>query len=63
MHDTGMLPTRWELAERGLRERMYRASSPRERERWHALWRLSRDYVVDANQSQSRMATMVSIAR
>ena len=27
----------WQLDERGVRERMYRAPNPRERERWHAL--------------------------
>ncbi len=30
----------WELDLRQVRERMYRAPTPRERERWHALWRL-----------------------
>jgi hypothetical protein len=42
MNDIGTLLTRWEVDERGLRERMYRAPTPRERERWHALWLLSR---------------------
>ena len=27
-----------------VRERMYRARSPRERERWHALWLLARGW-------------------
>ena len=30
--------TRWGLDAGGIRERMYRAPTPRERERWHALW-------------------------
>lgn len=34
----------WELDERGVRERMYRAPNPRERERWHALWLLARGW-------------------
>ena len=28
----------WGLEVRQVRERMYRAPTPRERERWHALW-------------------------
>ena len=44
MQDIATLLTRWELDERGLRERMYRAPTPRERERWHALWLLSRGW-------------------
>ena len=32
---------RWELDSRAVRERMYRAPTPRERERWHALWLLA----------------------
>jgi hypothetical protein len=32
---------RWKLDSRAVRERMYRAPTPRERERWHALWRLA----------------------
>jgi transposase len=34
----------WELDEREVRERMYRAPTPRERERWHALWLLARGW-------------------
>src|SRR5215213_4842569 len=30
--------TRWEVEVRQVRDRMYRAPTPRERERWHALW-------------------------
>jgi transposase len=29
---------RWHLDMRAVRERVYRAPTPRERERWHALW-------------------------
>ena len=35
---------RWKLDLRGVRERMYRASTPRERERWHALWLVARGW-------------------
>jgi anti-sigma-K factor RskA len=30
--------SRWELDVAAVRERLYRAPTPRERERWHALW-------------------------
>jgi len=29
---------RWKLDERQVRDRLYRAPTPRERERWHAVW-------------------------
>lgn len=29
---------RWQLDVAAVRERLYRAPTPRERERWHALW-------------------------
>jgi transposase len=32
------LLARWALDEGQVRERMYHAPTPRERERWHALW-------------------------
>jgi hypothetical protein len=34
----------WHVDVRAVRERMYRAPTPRERERWHALWLLSQDW-------------------
>ena len=34
----GELLAPWDLDVRQVRERMYRAPTPRERERWHALW-------------------------
>ena len=30
--------SRWQLEAAAVREQMYRAPTPRERERWHALW-------------------------
>ena len=30
--------SRWQLDAAAVRARMYRAPTPRERERWHALW-------------------------
>ena len=35
---------RWQLDEKAVRERMYRAPTPRERERWHAVWLLARGW-------------------
>ena len=31
----------WQLDLKAVRERMYRAPTPRERERWHAIWLLA----------------------
>ncbi len=36
--------TRWGLDARQARDRMYRAPTPRERERWHALWLLAQGW-------------------
>ena len=36
--------TRWGLDARQVRDRMYRAPTPRERERWHALWLLAQGW-------------------
>jgi hypothetical protein len=44
MKDIGTLLRQWDVDERGVRERMYRAATPRERERWHALWLFSRGW-------------------
>ncbi len=33
---------RWQLALPAIRDLVYRAPTPRERERWHALWLLAR---------------------
>ena len=35
---------RWQLDVKAVRERVYRAATPRERERWHALWLLARGW-------------------
>ena len=36
----------WSLDLKAVRERVYRAPTPRERERWHALWLLSQGWSV-----------------
>jgi hypothetical protein len=37
---------RWELDPPAVRTRVYRAPTPRERERWHALWLLARGWTA-----------------
>jgi transposase len=44
MNDVQALLPRWQLDVRGVREQVYRATTPRERERWHALWLLARGW-------------------
>ena len=34
----------WQLDLKAVRERMYRAPTPRERERWHAIWLVARGW-------------------
>jgi hypothetical protein len=51
MDGIGALLRNWHLDERSVRERLYRADTPRERERWHALWLLARGW------SQAQVAT------
>jgi transposase len=34
----------WQLDLKAVRERVYRAPTPRERERWHAVWLLARGW-------------------
>jgi hypothetical protein len=35
---------RWHLDVKAVRERLYSAPTPRERERWHAVWLLARGW-------------------
>lgn len=37
---------RWHLDVAAVREQVYRAANPRERERWHALWLLARGWTA-----------------
>jgi transposase len=46
MNDVLMLLDRWQLDVNAVRERVYRAPTPRERERWHALWLLARGWTA-----------------
>jgi transposase len=42
MNDVLAMLGRWQLGAKAVRERLYRAPTPRERERWHAVWLLAR---------------------
>ena len=44
MTDIVQLLEQWQLDVGDLRERMYRAPTPRERERWHGLWLLAQGW-------------------
>ncbi|MHB0878932.1 MAG: helix-turn-helix domain-containing protein [Anaerolineae bacterium] len=44
MDEVNELLKRWQLDMRSVRERVYRAATARERERWHALWLLGRGW-------------------
>ena len=48
MRDIRQLLERWQLDVGDVRERMYRAPTPRERERWHALWLLAQGWTASA---------------
>ncbi len=46
MVDIVQLLEQWQLDVGDVRERMYRSSTPRERERWHALWLLAQGWTA-----------------
>lgn len=46
MQSDGLLE-RWQLDLNQVRERMYEAERPRERERWHALWLVGQGWTQD----------------
>ncbi len=48
MAEMAAILVRWGLDLRQVRDRMYRAPTPRERERWHVLWLLGQGW--SANQ-------------
>ena len=49
MKEIVQLMEEWQLNVGDLRERMYRAPTPRERERWHGLWLLAQGCRVVQN--------------
>ena len=44
----GALLERWRMDEAEVRRRIYRAPTPRERERWHAVWLLVQGWTAGA---------------
>jgi len=44
MNDMLVALERWHLGVKAVRERLYSAPTPRERERWHAVWLLARGW-------------------
>ncbi len=44
MGDIAAALERWQMDGAAVRERMYRTPTPRERERWHALWLLTQGW-------------------
>ena len=48
MPKMGALLGRWRMDEAEVRRRMYRAPTPRERERWHAVWLLAQGWTAAA---------------
>jgi hypothetical protein len=44
MNDALVVLERWQLTTNSVRERMYRAPTARERERWHAIWLVAHDW-------------------
>jgi transposase len=44
MNDIAALLKTWRLGLKAVRRHMYRAPSPRERERWHAVWLLAQGW-------------------
>ena len=44
MKDVTSVLGQWQLDLKSVRNRMYRAATPRERERWHAIWLLARGW-------------------
>lgn len=47
-NDAQAVLAQWRLTPTHLREQVYQASTPRERERWHALWLLSQGWSAAA---------------
>ena len=46
MNDVQVVLGRWQLDVNQVRQHMYRAPTPRERERWHAVWLLAQGWSV-----------------
>lgn len=47
MNDVAKMLGRWQVDVNQVRDHVYRAPTPRERERWHALWLLARGWSTE----------------
>lgn len=47
MNDILVMLERWQLDVKQVRDQVYRAPTPHERERWHALWLLARGWSAE----------------
>lgn len=57
MNDALVVLGHWQLDLNAVRNNVYRAATPRERERWHALWLLGRGWsAVDVAEALGRDA-------
>ena len=57
-----VLLARWQLDIKAVRKQMYRAVTPRERERWHAIWLLARGWsAAEVAQALERDAHTIGI--
>ena len=48
VRDIGLILRQWQMDARDLRRRLILAPTPRERERWHALWLLAQGWTAAA---------------
>jgi hypothetical protein len=46
MDDIHATLKRWQVDDKAVRQGMYRAPTPRERERWHAIWLFTRGWTA-----------------
>jgi transposase len=46
MVDMAVALAHWQMDAKAVRERMYRSPTPRERERWHAIWLLAQGWTA-----------------
>ena len=56
MQEMGGLLEQWHMDETEVRRQMYRAPTPRERERWHAVWLLAQGWTAAVGRALEREA-------
>jgi transposase len=62
MNDIQVVLERWQLDGTQVRRHMYRAPTPRERERWHAIWLLVHGWSVGQVAKELERDTRVVVA-